>query len=94
MNILIANDDGINARGIHELAKALSRVADIYISAPDSQRSASGHGITMGKEIVARKTEFEYAKAAYSISGTPANSIASNPISFAFVTVSNILIFP
>ena len=32
MNILIANDDGINARGIHELAKALSRVADIYIS--------------------------------------------------------------
>lgn len=75
MNILIANDDGINARGIHELAKALSQIADIYISAPDSQRSASGHGITMGKEIVARKTEFEYAKAAYSISGTPADCV-------------------
>lgn len=44
MNILIANDDGIDARGIHELAEALSEVADIYICAPDSQRSASGHG--------------------------------------------------
>ena len=38
MNILLANDDGINARGIHELADALKGLGDLYISAPDSQR--------------------------------------------------------
>ena len=38
MNILLANDDGIDARGIHELADALKGLGDLYISAPDSQR--------------------------------------------------------
>ena len=31
MNILVANDDGIDARGIHELAEALSQAADICV---------------------------------------------------------------
>lgn len=75
MNILIANDDGINARGIHELAAALSEIADVYISAPSSQRSASGHGITMGREILVKEEYFEGVKKAYSISGTPADCV-------------------
>lgn len=75
MNILIANDDGIDARGIHELAEALSEVADIYICAPDSQRSASGHGITVSKPITADETEFNGAKLAIKLSGTPADCV-------------------
>lgn len=75
MNILIANDDGIKARGIHELANTLSEIADVYISAPDSQRSASGHGITMGREIFVKEETFEGAKKAYSVSGTPADCV-------------------
>ena len=46
MNILVSNDDGINAQGIKELVKALSAEASVYVCAPDGQRSASGHGIT------------------------------------------------
>lgn len=75
MNILIANDDGIDARGIHELAEALSEVADIYICAPDSQRSASGHGITVSKPIAAEETKFKSAKLAIKLSGTPADCV-------------------
>ena len=31
MNILVANDDGIEARGMRELVSALSAKADIYV---------------------------------------------------------------
>lgn len=75
MNILVANDDGIQARGIHELVKALSEVATIYVCAPESQRSASGHGITVSKPIIIEETEFENAKYAMKISGTPADCV-------------------
>lgn len=75
MNILLANDDGIGARGIHELAAALSLKADVYVCAPESQRSASGHGITVSKPITVEETEFENAKLAFKISGTPADCV-------------------
>ena len=45
MNILVANDDGINAVGIARLTEALSEVADVYVCAPHTQRSASSHSI-------------------------------------------------
>lgn len=75
MNILVSNDDGINARGIKELARALSQMANIYVCAPDSQRSACGHGITIGKAITVDEVDFPNAKRAWEISGTPADCV-------------------
>lgn len=75
MNILVANDDGIEASGIRALVKALSQKAKVYVCAPSSQRSASGHGITVSRPIVAEETTFEYAEMAYHISGTPADCV-------------------
>ncbi len=75
MNILLANDDGIDARGIHELADALKGLGDLYISAPDSQRSASGHGITVSQPITVTETSFPGATGAFRMSGTPADCV-------------------
>ena len=75
MKILVSNDDGINARGIHELVEALSEEAEIYVCAPDSERSASGHGITVSKPITGEETEFEGAAFAMKFSGTPADCV-------------------
>lgn len=75
MNILVANDDGIQARGIKELVKALSEVAAVYVCAPDSQRSASGHGITVSKPIYCEEVEFDGAELAIQLSGTPADCV-------------------
>ena len=75
LNILIANDDGIDAAGIRALAAALAEKANVYICAPDSQRSAAGHGITMKKPVYAERVEFEGAEVAYAISGTPAECV-------------------
>lgn len=75
MKILVANDDGINARGIHELVSALSRVAEVYVSAPHVQRSAAGHGMTLSGSLFVREVEFEGAEKAYEVSGTPADCV-------------------
>lgn len=75
MNILVANDDGIRATGIYELVRALSGRADVFVCAPDDQRSASGHGITVSRPISVEEVKFDYSQLAFSISGTPADCV-------------------
>jgi len=75
MKILITNDDGITARGIRELGAALSSEAEIYVFAPDSQKSACGHGITMGAPLAVNEVTFPKATGAWSVSGTPADCV-------------------
>ncbi len=74
-NILVTNDDGIDAKGIRTLVKALSEIANVYVVAPDTQRSACGHGITMHVPMVVREAEFPGAVKAWATSGTPADCI-------------------
>ena len=50
MNLLLCNDDGFDSEGIKVLAKKLSQKHKVYIVAPDSNRSAVSHHITMFKE--------------------------------------------
>ncbi len=77
MNILVSNDDGIGAKGLHVLVDALSRVPgnQVYISAPNGQRSACGHGISMHDMIKVYDGEVPGAVWAQSVSGTPADSV-------------------
>ena len=75
MNILITNDDGIYAYGIIELARELSKIANIYVVAPDSQRSATGHAITLHSPIMVKEEYIDENIKAYSISGTPADCV-------------------
>lgn len=75
LNILVANDDGIQALGIRHLVDALSKVARVYVCAPNSQRSAAGHGMSLNKPIEVDAVEYENAEKAYTISGTPADCV-------------------
>lgn len=80
MNILVSNDDGIHRRGIRELASALSRIegSKIYVFAPDRERTAAGHGITMRDSLYLElwsKEDYPMAERAYSCSGTPADCV-------------------
>lgn len=47
MNILISNDDGIAANGIRVLTEVLSQKHNVYVIAPDRERSAAGHSLTL-----------------------------------------------
>lgn len=73
MNILVTNDDGINAPGIRSLVSALSERADVYVCAPDGQRSGNSQSITLNKRIFVEEREVPGAKKAYAATGTPAD---------------------
>jgi 5'-nucleotidase len=76
MNILLANDDGINAPGLITLARALTQLGNLYISAPDSERSAASNSITLAVPLRARKVDFPvHNTIAYAVSGTPADCV-------------------
>ena len=74
MNILIANDDGIESEGLRVLVDALRDEYDVYVAAPLSQRSAFSHSVTyFYKDNRAEKREIAGTKGAYAIDGTPAD---------------------
>ncbi|MGM9531135.1 5'/3'-nucleotidase SurE [Intestinibacter sp.] len=75
MNIFITNDDGINAEGIKILAQEISKIANTYVVAPDSPKSASGHAITLHKPILINDEFIAENIEAYSTSGTPADCV-------------------
>ncbi|MCR5100439.1 MAG: 5'/3'-nucleotidase SurE [Butyrivibrio sp.] len=74
--ILITNDDGIGADGIVRLARAATKFGKVYVIAPDSQRSAMSHKITLREHIDVKETDFpvEGVKA-YVSTGTPADCV-------------------
>ena len=76
MKILVTNDDGIFGEGIYKLAKKLTEKHEVFVVAPDRQRSATGHAITMHHPIRANKVKFfDTDISAWSVDGTPSDCI-------------------
>lgn len=78
MHILISNDDGIFALGIRILANTIVQAGhQVTIVAPDRERSATGHGLTLHQPIRADKVEGIFAPEvmAWSCSGTPSDCV-------------------
>lgn len=76
MRILIANDDGIQSSGIKALADAFFKAGhEVVVIAPDSQRSACGHGILSTKGIRYAEENLSEHYRAYSCTGTPADCV-------------------
>lgn len=76
MKILISNDDGINSPGIFHLADNLKNIGDVTVVAPESERSASGHSITMHKPLRCSRVEsFGEGIDAWCINGTPSDCV-------------------
>jgi 5'-nucleotidase len=71
MRILVTNDDGIEADGIAALSFALSREHEVWVLAPDRERSGVSHGLSLGTPRRIR----EVGERSYSCSGTPADCV-------------------
>ncbi len=69
MNLLVSNDDGIDAPGIAALAEALSDLGTVWVVAPSSERSAQSHALTMHKPLRVHQRKERW----FSVSGTPAD---------------------
>jgi 5'-nucleotidase len=69
--VLCSNDDGIEAPHLEALAARIEAFADVIVVAPERQRSAASHAITLHKPL--RLTEVRPRR--FSLSGTPVDCV-------------------
>ena len=74
--ILITNDDGIQSDGIIRLARVAKKYGEVWVVAPDGQRSAMSHRITLRETIEFFPVDFPVEGVhAYASTGTPADCV-------------------
>lgn len=71
MRILVTNDDGIHSPGLTALAKALSKVGEVWVVAPDRERTAAAHAVTLHKPLRVQQC----GTRVYAVSGTPVDCV-------------------
>lgn len=71
MLILVTNDDGIHTPGIGVLAEKLAGIARVVVVAPDRERSAVGHSLTLHSPLRAE----EIRPGFYAVDGTPTDCV-------------------
>ena len=69
--ILVTNDDGINSAGLTALVKALARLGDVWVVAPDRERTAVAHAVTLHKPLRIHQLD----KQMYAVNGTPVDCV-------------------
>lgn len=71
MNILVTNDDGISSSGLTALARAMRKLGKVWVVAPDRERNAVGHALTLHKPL--RITHLDTQ--VFSVNGTPTDCV-------------------
>ena len=71
MRVLVSNDDGVDAPGIHVLARHLAMVGDVVVVAPDRDRSGASNSLTLDQPI--RVTRLDDNR--YRVAGTPTDCV-------------------
>src|SRR4051794_20831377 len=77
MRVLLTNDDGIGAEGLHALRRALAEVdgVEAHVIVPDSNRSASARSITTRSPLSVEEVELDDGSIAYATDGTPVDCV-------------------
>jgi 5'-nucleotidase len=75
MNVLLTNDDGVYAEGLWALFQSFAATHQVTVVAPDRERSAIGHAITLHQPLRAAKISLNGAKTVYAVNGTPADCV-------------------
>jgi 5'-nucleotidase len=73
--ILVTNDDGIFAPGIYALWEAMREIGDVTVVAPDTEKSAVGHAITITDPIRVQKINRKNGFEGFAVKGTPADCV-------------------
>jgi 5'-nucleotidase len=75
MRILLTNDDGIYAKGIEALHEELGCEHDVVVVAPETERSAVGHAITLTDPLRVKAIKRNGLFFGYGVNGTPADCV-------------------
>ena len=68
---MVTNDDGIFSEGIKELANSLRSLGDVWVVAPDRERNATSHALTLHRPLRILNPSSQI----YAVNGTPADCV-------------------
>lgn len=71
MRILVTNDDGVSSPGLHALAEAMRAIGTVTVIAPERERGAIGHAVTLHKPL----RLIRVAKDVHAVNGTPSDCV-------------------
>ena len=71
LKVLLTNDDGVHAPGLLALMKRVAEVAEVVVVAPDRERSAVGHALTLHHPLRAARL----GENVFSVDGTPTDCV-------------------
>ncbi|MFA5320484.1 MAG: 5'/3'-nucleotidase SurE [Candidatus Omnitrophota bacterium] len=74
-SILLTNDDGIHAPGLTALYEALLPLGNVTVVAPEHERSAVSHAITLHQPLRLRQVRLKDGLSGYCTNGTPADCV-------------------
>lgn len=73
--ILVSNDDGIEAPGIHRLVECVADLGEVYVVAPDSARSGQSSAMTVDSPLRLKEHETYMGARMFSVNGTPVDCV-------------------
>jgi len=82
MHILVTNDDGIQAPGLHALAQSMRALGPVTVLAPDRNWSASGHVKTLHRPLRVRETILPDGTTGFASDGAPSDCVALAVLGF------------
>jgi 5'-nucleotidase len=77
LRVLLTNDDGIDADGLHALRRALASLQDIELGvvAPDGNRTATARSITFRRPLWVSELRFDDGRSGFACDGTPVDCV-------------------
>ncbi len=72
--ILVTNDDGVYAPGLHAAARSVSDLGEIFVAAPSGQKSGVGRSVSVFEPLRYAKLNMN-GQEAYAVTGTPTDSV-------------------
>ena len=74
-NVLVTNDDGIDAAGIRQLIFTLSLTTQVYVLAPKEQQSAKSQAMSAQGQLSVESRSIRGDEEAYAVCGTPVECV-------------------
>lgn len=75
MRILLTNDDGVYAPGLHALGQQLRHLGEVITVAPATEQSGVGHSITYLTPLVPKSIHRDGRHWAWAVEGSPADCV-------------------
>ncbi|MCH5228557.1 MAG: 5'/3'-nucleotidase SurE [Muribaculaceae bacterium] len=73
--ILVSNDDGIDAKGVHELVRSLQHLGEVVCVCPEQPQSGMSMALTVNDMLRVKRVEDYHGAAMYKVSGTPVDCV-------------------